>query len=205
MLSWPNSPLLVMLQLVDANVLSRDVDVPLKEGETRETLLHHLAYLADPFDYSTHENQLIPVKQLIEHGAKVNAVSIPTDMTPLHNACSLRIVTYLDFVELLLKKDADPNSQDRLGRTPLMFTMQSATGAANVLLNWPTTDVNITMQSGESFPASVRRIITDISSLIARPDNPNRVKHQFFLLQWCEIEDMLVIRETTDTGITALE
>jgi hypothetical protein len=52
MLSWPNSPLLVLLQFVDPNVLIGD-------EETRVTLLHTLADLADPFDYSTHENQVI--------------------------------------------------------------------------------------------------------------------------------------------------
>jgi hypothetical protein len=50
MLSWPNSPLLVLLQFVHPNALSAgDEDVPLREDETRETLLHHLADLADPF------------------------------------------------------------------------------------------------------------------------------------------------------------
>jgi hypothetical protein len=48
-------------------------------------------------------------------------------------------VTNLDFVELLLKKGADPNSQDHLGGTPLTFTKKFAPGAAKFLLNWPTT------------------------------------------------------------------
>jgi hypothetical protein len=71
MLSWPNSPLLVMLQPVDPDVLSPSGE------ENRNAPLHYVAHLADPFDYSTHENQLILAKQLIEHGADVNAVSIP--------------------------------------------------------------------------------------------------------------------------------
>ena len=58
MLSWPNSPLLVLLQLVDPNVLSLD-DVSLEEGEVRETPLYHLVGLVDSSDYSTHVNQLI--------------------------------------------------------------------------------------------------------------------------------------------------
>jgi hypothetical protein len=41
-----------MLQLVDTSVLIGD-------GQMRKTLQHHLADLADPSDYSTHENQLI--------------------------------------------------------------------------------------------------------------------------------------------------
>jgi hypothetical protein len=56
MLSWPNSPLLVILQLVDPNVLCGDSGMPLEEGETGETMLGDLADMADPFDYSTHEN-----------------------------------------------------------------------------------------------------------------------------------------------------
>ncbi len=77
MLSWPNSPLLVMLQFVDPNVLTGDENTPLAGGYGREGPLHDLAYLADLFDYSTHENQLILAKHLIEHGANSNAVSIP--------------------------------------------------------------------------------------------------------------------------------
>jgi hypothetical protein len=69
MLTWPHSPLLVLLHFVDPNVLSGNEDEPLQEGESRETPLHDLALLADPFDYSTHENQLILAKQLVEHGA----------------------------------------------------------------------------------------------------------------------------------------
>jgi hypothetical protein len=56
-------------------------DVPLQEGEARVTLLHYLTELADPSDYSTHENQLI------EHFANVNTVSIPQGSTTLHYAC----------------------------------------------------------------------------------------------------------------------
>jgi hypothetical protein len=92
MLSWPNSPLLVLLQFVNPSVL-------LGNGETSLTPLHRLAFLADPNNYSTHENQLILARQLIEHGANVNAVSIPQGKTTLHMTCSTHIVTNLDFVE----------------------------------------------------------------------------------------------------------
>jgi hypothetical protein len=64
MLSWPNSPFLVMLQFVDPNnVLSRDEHERLQEGEEDMTPFHHLAHLADCSDYSTHVNQLILVRQ----------------------------------------------------------------------------------------------------------------------------------------------
>jgi hypothetical protein len=213
MLSWPNSPLLVMLQLVDPNVLSGTEDAPLEEGATRLTLLHHLADLADPFDYSTHENQLILAKQLIEQGANINAVSIPEGETPLFRACYASSVTNLDFVEFLLGAGADPNIQDQYGGTALMYTMipsvdaiqsaiqsapQSAPGAAKLLLNWPTTDANITTQSGYSFLVGVRKAVERLSSLIALPDNPEQVQHQFLLQQWIEIEEMLVERGARD-------
>jgi hypothetical protein len=90
-LLWPNSPLLVMLQLVDPSVLSGD-------EEESIALLHHLASLADSSDYSTHVNQLILAKQLIASGADVNAVSGEDGEAPLHQACYSRNVTNLDCV-----------------------------------------------------------------------------------------------------------
>jgi hypothetical protein len=187
-LSWPNSPLLVMLQVVDPNVL-------LGDELTRITMLCLLADLADPFDYSTHVNQLILAKQLIEHGANVNAVSNPTGDTPLHNACSSsHVVTNLDFVEHLLEAGADPNARDHTGRTPLMYTMPNAPGAAKFLMNWPTTDANITNGSGESFQSAVRRTLEYFFDKVALPDNPEQVQHNFLLQQWRDIEEMLVER-----------
>jgi hypothetical protein len=197
MLSWSNSPLLVMLQFVDPNVLVGD-------EETGVPLLHFLADLVDPFDYSTHVNQLILAKQLIERGANVNAVS-NLGNTPFHRACYSGNVTNLDFVELLLEKGADPNTQDQQGVTPLMCTVPAAPGAAKFLLYWPTTDANITTRSGASFLAVVRSTITDFSEAIAHPDYPEKVQHQFVLQQWRDIEEMLVERGCTDTGITSFE
>jgi hypothetical protein len=197
MLSWPNSPLLVLLQFVDPNVLFY---APLQEGDTRATLLHDLAELADPFDYSIHENQLILAKQLIEHGANVNAVS-SVGATPLHSACCSAYVTNLDFVELLLEAGANPNAQDYWKKTPLMCTTKIAPGAAKFLLNWSTTDVNITDQSGESFLTWVRRTVKSFSYRITFPDDPEQVQHEFLLEQWIAIEEMLVERGARDTGI----
>jgi hypothetical protein len=205
MLSWPNSPLLVFLQFVDPSALSGHEYGPMQQGETRLTPLHILADLADPSDHSTHEKQLILAKQLIEHGANVNAVSIPEGETPLHLACFGGVVTNLDFIELLLEEGADPNAQDHLGLTPLMYTDHLAPGAAKFLLNWPTTDVNITNRSGLSFLASVRNYVKYVSDELARPNNPGRAQHQFRLQQWREIEEMLVERGAHDTRIAALE
>jgi ankyrin repeat protein len=194
MLSWPNSPLLVLLQFVDPNMLARDEEMIV-------TPLHDLATLADPSDYSTHEKQIILAKQLIEDGANVNAVSLQKRNTPLHDACDAGTVTNLDFVEYLLEVGADPNAQDHMRLTPLMCTIKHAPGAAKFLLNWPTTDVNITTRSGESFLARVRIAVKYFSNKIARPDNPEQVQHQFLLQQWTEIEEMLVERGARDSGI----
>jgi hypothetical protein len=198
-LSWPkNSPLLVLLQFVDPNVLFRD-------EETRVSLLNRLADLADPSDISTHDNQIILAKQLIEHGANVNAVTISQGESPLHNACHWANVTNLDFIELLLDAGANPNVQDHMGITPLMYTLSYSTGAAKFLLSWPTTDANITTRSGESFMAGVRSLITEMYDKVTHPDNPDAVQDEFLLRQWIEIEEMLVERGATDTGITTLE
>jgi hypothetical protein len=201
MLSWPSSPLLVMLQLVDPNVSFGTEDAPLGEGASRFTLLHALANVADPFNYSNHVNQVILAKQLIERGANVNAVSIPQGTTPLHHACSTSNVTNLDFVELLLEEGADPNAQEAMGNTPLMGTIPYAPGAAKFLLNWPTTDVTITERAGASFLAMVRLTIQAFSYNGTGPDNPEMVQHQLLLQQWREIEDMLVERGAIDPGI----
>jgi hypothetical protein len=197
MLSWPNGPLLVMLQFVDPNVLFGD-------EESSVTLLHNLAVLADPSEYFTHVNQLILAKQLVEHGANVNAVSIPGGLTPLHKACFSDNVINLDFVEYLLGEGADPNVRDHCGRTPLMFAIPDAPGAAKCLLNWPNTDINITTRSGASFLALVCTIIRIFSDKVAVPDNPEQIQHQLVLQQWREIEGMLLERGALDTGITTL-
>jgi hypothetical protein len=197
MLSWPNSPLLVMLQLVDPNIVTGT-------GDKELTTLHHLVDLADAFEYSTHENQLILAKQLIEHGANVNAVRTSFGSTPLHSKCYARNVTNLDFVELLLEKGADPNAQDHQGMTPLMYTIPFAPGAAKFMLNWPTTDANITTRSRACFLLRVRKTVTEISDNVALPDNPDRVQNQFLLQQWREIEEMLLERGAVNTGITLL-
>jgi hypothetical protein len=187
MLSWPNSPLLVLLQFVDSNVVF--------DGEaTTITPLHHLALLLDPSNYSTHVNQLILAKQLIQQGANVNAVSIPQNTTPLHTACYSGVVTNLDFIELLLEAGSDPNAQHDMGMSPLMVTTKLAPGAAKFMMNWPATNVNIIPRSGESFLVKVRAAITALSIAAAHPGNPEQVQHQFVLQQWREIEEMLVER-----------
>jgi hypothetical protein len=194
MLSWPNSPLLVLLQFVDPSVLSRPSMLSrheaLQEDQSSFTPLHLLAELLDPRDYLTHVNQLILAEQLIKHGANVNAASIPNGVTPLHSACYADVVTNLDLVELLLVKGANPNAQSYLGKTPLMMTAADAPGAAKFLLNWPTTNINVTDESGESFIHMVRWMITFLTNHNARLD----ATLQLLLQQWRDLENMLVER-----------
>jgi hypothetical protein len=188
-LSWPNSPLLVLLQeFVDPSVL-----YGLADDAPRVTPLHILADLADPSDISTHVNQVILAQQLIEHGAKVNAASIPLGKTPLHHACSGHNVTNLDFVQLLLEAGADPNCNDHNGLTPLIWSTLDAPGAAKFLLNWPTTDVGI-ISDGVDYLDFARIFIANFSAKVALSGNPEQVQDQFLLQQWHEIEEMLVER-----------
>jgi ankyrin repeat protein len=114
-------------------------------------------------------------------------------------------VTNLDFVKLLMEAGADPNAQDREGMIPLMRTIPNAPGAAKFLLNWPTTDANITTRSGASFLTMVRSAIT-ANLYVGLPGNPDldQIQHQFLLQQWRDIEEILVERDAHDTGITTI-
>jgi hypothetical protein len=120
----------------------------------------------------------------------------------LHYACHSDFVTNLDVVELLQEAGAIPNTQNHMGNIPLTYSNPHAPGAAKFLLNWPTTDANITSQSGASFLAGVRETVEGFSNKIALPDNPEMVQHQLLLQQCSEIEEMLVERGAVDTGIT---
>jgi hypothetical protein len=206
-LSWPNSPLLVSLQFDDPNLLSGRDNEPLQERQSSETPLHLLADLADPSDCLPHRNQLILAKQLIEHGANVSIVSFRKGKTPLHHACYAGNVTNLDYVEFLLEEGADPNTQDHLGLTPLMFTTTctpgapKSSGAPKFVLKWPTTDVNIAQRTGESFLFMVRVVVKYFSDQIAFPDNPAQIRDKFLLQQWIEIEEILVEMGAHDNGI----
>jgi hypothetical protein len=100
-------------------------------------------------------------------------------------------VTNLDFIELLLEKGADPTSKDQLGMIPLISTVPETPGAAEFLLNWPTTDANITSSTGASFPAIACLVIAAYTEQMTPPDNPDQVVDQFLLQQCCESEEML--------------
>jgi hypothetical protein len=62
-LSWPSSPLLVLLQMVDPNIMPEDES--LQAGNSSSTLLYPVGKLVAPKDYSTHGNQLILGKLLL--------------------------------------------------------------------------------------------------------------------------------------------
>jgi hypothetical protein len=80
-----NSPLLVMLEFVDPNVL-------LGDEETGEPTPRR-------FTTPTRENQLSLAK-LVEHGTNVNAVSSPNAKIPLHSACDAAIMTNKSCLEM---------------------------------------------------------------------------------------------------------
>ena len=86
-----------------------------------------------------------------------------------------------------------------------MCSLTGAPGVARFLRNWPSTDANITTGSGVSFLAFVRSGIRLYSGLIAEPNNPEQVPHQFLLQQWRDIEELLVEKGARAyTGIKAL-
>jgi hypothetical protein len=201
-LRWPNSPLLVLLQLVDPNVLCGEGPVPeglVPEGYARFTPLHEVSTLQDPHDYSTHVNQLILAKQLIEHGADVNAAPRPQGCTPLHIACHSKYVTNLDFIELLLEAGADPNVRNVSGDTPLVVTFPYAPNAAKLLLERDATEVNITSSlhvGAASFLAVVRAYPEQVppAQHFGRTHARGAHGHEFVLGQWHDVDEMLVER-----------
>jgi hypothetical protein len=134
MLSWPNSPLLVLLQCIGPNVL-------LGEGEVEP--LHHWP-TCRPFRLPGHKTSSRAKQLMNKYGANVNSVVEPTRRTlPLHKACCCGQRDQLDFVELLLKAGADPNALDHTGGYTVDIYRPRCPGAAEFLLNWPTTDANI--------------------------------------------------------------
>jgi ankyrin repeat protein len=197
MLLWPNNPLLVLLEIVGPQVLSLGID--------RMTLLRQqLARLADPSDYSTHENRLILERQLIEHGASVNSITHSDEKTPLHFACRSSVVTNLAFIQLLLENGADPNAQNKYVAPPLPRTIPRSPATAKLLLEWQSTDVNVTTNQGDSYLALVRFTSTNFSDAVTRFSNSDQsdvVKSRFVLQQWREIEEILVEKGAVDTKV----
>jgi hypothetical protein len=199
-LRWPNSPLRIILQFVDANVRwATEEEDSAEEFAKGNTPLHHLSYQVNPHDHSFHKNQVILGQQLFRHGANANLNAYTDGRTPLHVACNSTEVTNLDFIQLLLEKGASPNAQDVDGMTPVMYTVEMAPGAAKFLLEWctpPTTDIDIHIinQLGITLSDMVHSTIDEISDHHAAPDCPDRAKDAFLLQQWREIEKMLVER-----------
>jgi hypothetical protein len=196
MLELPTSPLKVVLQFVDASVLSSD------DGGGA-TPLHWLANMSDPSKEHTLENQCILAKQLIEAGANVNARAQHAwhKGTPLHIACSSYNCTNLDFIQLLLDHGANPNARNSLGSTPLFYTMGYAPGAAKFLLTHSDkTDPDILPNDGRSFLAIVRSTIAVATSEARRPHNSNSEIVLFQVKQWEEVEKLLVERGALDCG-----
>jgi hypothetical protein len=74
-------------------------------------------------------------------------------------------------------------------------------------LNWPTTDVNTTDRSEDSFLARVRFVVEECSNKVALIDNPDQILDTtwFLLQQWREIEKMVMKKGARGTGIATLE
>jgi hemerythrin len=189
-LTWPNSPLLVVLRHgVDPNIFMS------QDGGQRDTMLHILARFAHADNVVTHRNQVILARQLIEHGANVNATSSFFDYTPLHFACESSKTTNLEFIKFLLEHGANQNALSTSGKTPLLLTAGLAPAAAKFLIEWPGTDVNhVAHSTGISSLALVRVIITSLTRAVGPCD-------LFNLKQWREIEAMLVEMGVNDTGV----
>jgi ankyrin repeat protein len=132
-LRLPTSPLLLVLQYEDANVLNgRDGD---QDGSTA---LHWIAEMNDPNKRITYSNQVFLAKQLLEHGANVNARAAKAHArcSPLFRACHSAVATNLELIQLFLDHGADPNLPNDFGETPLMCTLTNAPGAAKFLLEY---------------------------------------------------------------------
>jgi hypothetical protein len=196
-LRWPNCPLRIMLQFVDANV--RKGAAATEEASPEELLrgptpLHHLSCHADPKHLSFNRNQVILGQQLFRHGANANLDASPNGCTSLHIACN---------TTLLLENRANPNVQDSYGMTSVMATVQFAPGAVKFLLGWSTPptidiDIHITDQTGATLLDMVHSTIDEISDPHAAVYDSldQQVIHAFLLQQWREIEKMLVERGT---------
>lgn len=154
----PTSPVLVLLRAgeVGPNFLSHFVDTRTPDNMSY-TALHYLAELTTP-DVEKMERQVVIAKQLIGHGADVNARAAPgqNNISPLHKACS--ICTNLDLIKLFLDNGADPNQVDDSGETPLMWTLEKSPSAARILLTYPyenniapAIDVNIRTSQGSTY------------------------------------------------------
>jgi hypothetical protein len=183
-LTWPSSPLLVMLECMDSTALSVD--------NRHSVYLAWLTELLYPDDHRAYVNQLIIAKQLVEHAVNVNDELWQSGTTPLHSACSSNVVTNLGFIYLLLENGANPNSRNQLGETPLMCAIKWAPGAAKVLIGWPMTNVNIVDESGRTVLDLVRMVIEELSDEVNSLENPRRAEDQFVLQQWREVEEMLM-------------
>jgi hypothetical protein len=194
-LKWHSSPLLVLLECMDPTALSLNELTGWLAGMTNPDAYPE----ADAHHFSAH--QLILAEQLFEYGVDLND-EIATRETSLNIACHSDLVTNLEFIYLLLQHGADPNAMDQEGQTPLARTIQYAPSAAKVVIEWPTTNVNIVNQSGVSMLAIVRHLISEIAVKVdTSHENSRRAQDAFLLEQWREVENMLVEKGTSDTSI----
>jgi len=184
------SPLLLVLKYVDASVLSGPDGDP-----TGSTALHWVAEMKDPAKKITHKNQVFLARQLLDHGANVNARAGREHMrcTPLFRATHSNVSTNLDLIKLLLDNGADPNAANDLGETPLMCTLGASPGAAKFLLEYSErTDPNRVTKDGRRMLPMVSSVIDDVRYKASIPNNPNAESLRFNLQLLVELEKLLV-------------
>lgn len=87
------------------------------------------------------------MSKLLDYGSPVNAVG-DGGGTPLHVAC---FCSECEIVEELLRRGANPSSQDHEGRTPLhIAAARSTEKVVEALLSFPGTSVNAMDDSGST-------------------------------------------------------
>jgi hypothetical protein len=141
-------------------------------------------------------------KQLVKHAAGVNGVLWYKQTTPLHTACSSDMATNLEFIDLLLQSGVNPNARNTLGLTLLMCSIKWAPSAAKVLIEWPTTNINIVDQSGRAVLALVRMVIEELSDAMDSLENPRRAEDHFFFSSGVKLKRCWWKRGASDTRTT---
>ena len=96
------------------------------------------------------KNNAPNVKVILEAGYPIEHPVNPVGLTALHMACSI-VAPTIEIIQLIISSNANINSQDLLGRTPLHIA--AATGnfnAVQFLLTLPTIVVDARSYGGET-------------------------------------------------------
>jgi hypothetical protein len=118
-LTWPSSPLLVLLEcMIECDPTA------LLGGDIQSLWFSWLVNLMHPDGHHIcYTRQILLAKQLVECGVLDVNVVMPLSTAPLQYACSNSVIS-LELIEFLLQSGADPNAKNHRGMTPLMFTIE---------------------------------------------------------------------------------